>query len=130
MTSKTKSLQRWYLVGKLTSKTQHNNVRFWLEQRRWKDNMTTLLRRCPTSRPKDNQKPTLSKRRVPAGSIVGFEQVNVITMNLWICDFIKRVAVIIKPSERSSHERCSIRNRCSWKFCKIHRKTSVPESLF
>ena len=43
-------------------------TRFWSEQQRWKDNVvTTLLRRCPTLRPKGNQNPTLSQRSVPAG---------------------------------------------------------------
>ena len=33
-----------------------------------KDNVVaTLLRRCATSRPKDNQKPTLLQHRVPGG---------------------------------------------------------------
>ena len=31
---------------------------------------------------------------------------------------------------RRSHRKCSIKNRCSLKFCKIHRKTPVLESLF
>ena len=30
---------------------------------------------------------------------------------------------------RSSHQRCSMKKRCSQKFRKIHRKTPVPETL-
>ena len=32
--------------------------------------------------------------------------------------------------DRRSHRRCSVKKKCSQKFCKILRKTPVPESLF
>ena len=35
-----------------------------------------------------------------------------------------------KYRNSSSHRRCSLKKRCSQKFCKIHRNTPVPESLF
>ena len=31
---------------------------------------------------------------------------------------------------RSSHQRCSVKRRCSQKFRKFHRKTPAPETLF
>ena len=30
---------------------------------------------------------------------------------------------------RGSHRSCSVKKRCSKKFCKIHRKIPAPESL-
>ena len=45
-----------------------NNVRFWSKQRCQEGNVVaTFLQRCRMSRPNNNQKPTLSQRRVPAG---------------------------------------------------------------
>ena len=34
------------------------------------------------------------------------------------------------PNVRSSHRRCSVTKGVLKFFCKIHRKTNVPESLF
>ena len=76
-------VHRQIFVRKMTSKTwSRYNVSIWSENRRRKHDVvttldfgrsnnvgkTTLLRRCLTSRPKDNQNPTFSQRRVPAGN--------------------------------------------------------------
>ena len=47
----TTSLQRQYLIGKSTSKTQRcNNVVFWSEQQRWKHNVVLTLSDVATKR--------------------------------------------------------------------------------
>ena len=53
--------------------------------------------------------------------------------NMMACDFLETIwlfHLIHFLRHENSHRGCSVKKRCSYKFCNTHRKISVLESLF
>ena len=94
-------------------------VNIWSKQRRRKHNLvTTLLRRCPTSQPKDNQNLSLSQSHVPAGpwilillkkKKIGFSSL-IFALKILASDWFKIPPIYLR----------SLKIPCLWQFATLN----------